>query len=168
MLKEIVKEKKDLEKISSLRLQCWNATRWLGRSQCLISLCRSYEYILEHLTEFAESRSEKIKDKVLATQLYQKLTSYNTFLFIHMYRDLAVIMARISKSLQIRDIQIRDVGCLILRLCEKLKGNYPADSDIPTPLLGDGAVNKIMEDLFDESFDKLLMMIFFKLIYRYS
>lgn len=148
MSRELAQGKEDLEK-RSLRLQCWNATCWLGRSECLISLCRAYEYILEHLTEFAATKSESSKDRELATKLYEKLTSYNAFLFIHMYRDLIGTMARITKFLQNKDIRIRDVGRWILNLCERLKGNYSESSDVPTALLGDGTTDTIMKELFE-------------------
>ena len=132
MLRELDNGKEDLKKRPSLRLQCWNAMCWLGRSKCLISVCRSYEYILEHLAEFALTRTESSKDRELASNLYEKLTSYDVFLFIYMYRDLAGTMARTTLLLQNRDIRIRDVGHWIMNLCERLKGNYPQGSDVPT------------------------------------
>lgn len=160
MLKQVIEGKKDLEKRPSLRLQCWNATRWLGRSECLMSLCRGYEYILEHLTDFAASKDESAKDKELATKLYEKLTSYDAFLFIYMYRDLAGTMARTSKLLQAKDIQIRDVGRVILNVCGKLKTRYPEDSDRITPLLGlDGTMDTILKELFGSNGSLSLTMI---------
>jgi hypothetical protein len=130
--------KEKLEKRPSLRLQCWNATRWLGRSTCLNSLCKSYEFILEHLAEFSTSRSESAKHKAIATDLYNRITSYDTFLFIYFYRDFAATIARTTRLLQGRDIRIRDVGRMIMNLCGSLNVHYPEDSDIPTELLGDG------------------------------
>ena len=38
-----------------------------------------------------------------------------------------------------------------MSLCEKLKGNYPKDSDVPTALLGDGTFDDIMVELFGEN-----------------
>ena len=145
------KGKEDLKTRPSLCLQCWNAIYWLGRSECLKSLCKAYEYILDHLAEFAKTRSESSKDRELASKLYEKLTSYETFLFIHLYRDLTGTMAKVTKLLQSRDIRIRDVGHWIMSLCEKLKGNYPKDSDVPTALLGDGTFDDIMVELFGEN-----------------
>ena len=127
----------DLEKRPSLRIQCWNATRWLGRSTCLNSLCRAYEYILAHLSHFAKSKGESAEKKQLAIELYEKLTSYDIFMFIFFYKDLAGIMARTLKQLQFKDIRIRDVGRRILNLCTKLRTNYPETSRTPTPLLDD-------------------------------
>ena len=151
MLREVKKGKEDLKTRPSLRLQCWNATRWLGRSECLKSLCNAYEYILEHLAEFAKTRSESSKDRELASKLYEKLTSYEAFLFIHLYRDFTGTMAKVTKLLQSRDIRIRDVGRWIMSLCEKLKGNYPKDSNVPTALLGNGTFDDIMVELFGEN-----------------
>ncbi len=125
-----------------------------------MSLCRGYEYILEHLTDFAASKDESAKNKELATKLYEKLTSYDTFLFIYMYQDLAGTMARTSKLLQAKDIQIHDVGCVILNVCGKLKTRYPEDSDRVTPLLGlDGTMDIILKELFDSNGSLLLTMI---------
>jgi hypothetical protein len=149
MLQSVERGEQDLEKRPSLKLLSWNATRWLGRYECLKSLCRGYEYILEHLTEFAASKSETKKDKAVATELYERLTSYDTFLFIHMYRDLAAIVARTTKLLQSRAIQIRDVGRYVLNLCAKLQTCYPVDSVTPTPLIGsDEIVDTILHELF--------------------
>jgi hypothetical protein len=156
--------KKELNDRPSLKLQCWNATRWLGRSACLISLCRSYEFILTHLTEFQISSSESKKDKEVAEDLYNRLTSYDAFLFIYLYRDLAGIMATTTRLLQARDLRIRDVGRLILNLCESLQVNYPKVSDVPTELLGDGTADNIMEELFA---GKCTIQTVFKLIYSY-
>ena len=165
MSRELAQGKEDLKKRPSLRLQCWNETCWLGRSECLISLCRGYEYILEHLVEFAAKKSKLSKDKELATKLYEKLTSYDAFLFIHMYRDLTGTMARTTKLLQNKDIRIRDVGRRILNLCERLKGNYPEGSDVPTALLGDGTMDDIMKELFEQN-GRLLMAVS-SLIFRH-
>ncbi len=66
-----------------------------------------------------------------------------------MYQDLAKMMAKTTKFLQLKDIQIHDVGRRIMTLFERLKGNYPESSDIPIPLLGDGTLDEIMSELFD-------------------
>ena len=158
MIREVNQGKEDLKKRPSLRLQCWNATRWLERFECLKSLCRAYEYILEHLVEFAEARSESTKDKQTAKDLYEKLTSYDIFLFIHMYRDLAGTMAKTSRLLQYKDIRIRDVGRWVMNLCGKLKANYPESSDLPTALLGDGTADDIMSELFGEDINGILLI----------
>ena len=83
---EVANGEAELEKRPLLRLQCWNAMRWLGRSQCLNSLCRAYEYILAHLSHFAQSKGEKQEKKLLAIDLYDKLTSYDIFMFIFLQR----------------------------------------------------------------------------------
>jgi|SRR5579859_4729972 len=106
MLREIENGKEDLEKRPVLQLQCWNATHWLGRSKCLKVLCTSYEYVLEHLMEFTMARGESSKDREVASDLYERLTSYDAFLFIQMYRDLAGTMAKTTRLLQNRDIRI--------------------------------------------------------------
>ena len=41
----------DMKKTPSLRLKKWNATRWLGRSECLTAMCKTYEYVLEHFSQ---------------------------------------------------------------------------------------------------------------------
>jgi hypothetical protein len=168
MLKEVAQGKKELEKKPSLRLQCWNATRWLGRSTCLIALCKGYEYILEHLTEFAATKSETTEHKAQATALYARLTSYDAFLFIHMYRDLAGTMARTTKFLQNKDIRIRDVGRAIMRLCGNLKGNYPEGSNVPTALLGDGTTDTIMQELFGQNGSRFPTAFSWLISIRYS
>ena len=148
MMTEVANGEAELEKRPSLRLQCWNAMRWLGRSQCLNSLCRAYEYILAHLSHFAQSKGEKQEKKLLAIDLYGKLTSYDIFMFIFFYRDLAATMAKTSKQLQFKDIRIRDVGRRILSLCIKLKTNYSETSRTLIPLLDEGSADDIMSELF--------------------
>ena len=99
MTAEVENGEADLAKRPSLRIQCWNATRWLGRSAYLNSLCRAYEYILAHLSQFAKSKGPADK-RLVEKDLYEKLTSYETFLFIFFYKDLATTMAKTSKQLQ--------------------------------------------------------------------
>lgn len=154
MINQVQKGKEDLKKTPSLRLQCWNATRWLGRSECLNSICRAYEYILEHLAEFADTSSELKKDRQTAADLYRQLTTYDTFLFIFLYRDLAATMAKTSKLLQLKDIRIRDVGRQITSLCKRLEINYPETTFVPTPLLGEGVADDIIYELFGTDLDR--------------
>jgi hypothetical protein len=66
-----------------------------------MTLCKAYEYILEHLAEFTKTRSESSKDRELASKLYEKLTSYEAFLFIHLYRDLTGTMAKVTSSCKV-------------------------------------------------------------------
>lgn len=153
MTAEVEIGKEDLEKRPSLRLQCWNATRWLGRSACLDSLCRAYEYILAHLSHFAKGKGEHADKKLIAIDLYNKLTSYDIFMFIFFYKDLAATMAKTSRQLQYQDIRIRDVGRRIMGLCTKLKTNYPEASQTPTPLLDEGSADDIMSELFGKDMD---------------
>ena len=49
----------ELEKIPSLRLKKWNATRWLGRVNCLEALCEAYPYVLNHLRDEMKTAKEK-------------------------------------------------------------------------------------------------------------
>ena len=107
MVTEVETGKDDLKKIPSLRLKKWNATRWLGRAVCLTAMCNAYEYILDHLSEFSEMRTESAKDRKTAADLYRDLTTYDNFLFLFFYRELASIMARTSQLLQAKDIQMR-------------------------------------------------------------
>ena len=119
---------------------------------------------MKHLTEFTTSTSESKKDKEVAEDLYERLTSYNAFLFIYLYRDLAGIMATTTRLLQRQDLRIRDIGRLILNLCESLQVNYLKLSDVPTELLGDGAADNIMEELFS---GKCTNPTVFNLIFSY-
>jgi hypothetical protein len=156
MAEQITEGNEIMEKRPSLKLKCWNATRWLGRSGCLNALCRAYEYILAHLSHFAKDRGEAAEKKLQASELYEKLTSYDIFLFIFFYKELAATMAKTCKQLQLKDIQIRDVGSRILSLCSKLKTNYPEGSQVPTLLLGDGSGDDIMSELLGRDMDGIL------------
>ena len=140
--------KAELAKRPSLKIQCWNATRWLGRSACLNSLCRAYPYILTHLSQFTKSKDESTDKKSAAKDLYERLTSYETFLFIFFYKDLASMMAKTSKQLQDRDIGISDVGSRIMNLCNRLKTFYFEQSSIPTAFIDEGAADSVLADLF--------------------
>ena len=121
------------------------------------SLCRAYEYILDHLSEFAKSKRETVESKKVATELYDKLTSYNLFLFIFFYKDLAATMTKTSKLLQLKDIRIRNVRRRILCLGTKLKTNYSEASHTPTLLLGKGSADDIMSELFGNDMDGTLV-----------
>lgn len=154
MVTEVETGKDDLKKIPSLRLKKWNATRWLGRAVCLTAMCNAYEYILDHLSEFSEMRTESAKDRKTAADLYRDLTTYDNFLFLFFYRELASIMARTSQLLQAKDIQIRDVGRRIMTLCGRLYADYDSESLIPKDLTGDGEADNIMRELFGEDLDR--------------
>jgi hypothetical protein len=120
----------------------------------LTVLCNAYEYVLEHLSVFSETRTESAKDRKTAADLYRELMAYDTFLFLFFYRDLASMMARTSQLLQSQDMQIRDVGRRIMTLCGRLLGNYDPESQIPRDLTGDGEADNIMRDLFGEELDR--------------
>jgi hypothetical protein len=140
----------ELMKVISIRLKKWNPTRWLGRAECLQALCNAYEYILQHPREYTQdSRNSKLSRET-AANLYQRLTSYDNFCFIWLYRDLAESMARTSKSLQARSITIRDVGRLVMNLRETLKSSYPKDSLVPRALVGTAEANNILSELFGD------------------
>jgi hypothetical protein len=156
MTEQITEGNEVLEKRPSLRLKCWNATRWLGRSGCLNALYRAYEYILAHLSHFTKDKGESAEKKLQASELYEKLTLYDIFLFIFFYKEQAAIMAKTCKQLQLRDIRIRDVGSWILSLCSKLKTNYPEGSQVPALLLGDGVSDDIMCEMFGRDTDGIV------------
>ena len=140
---------RELSEIPTLRLLKWNATRWLGRASCLDALTRAYEYVIEHLHQF--SQSEKIKaNRDTAADLYQRLTSYDNFLFIFLYRDLTEQPAITSKWLQEKKLTIRDVGRRILNLNERLISSYPVGSVVPVPLINTGKADAVLRDLFGE------------------
>jgi hypothetical protein len=140
---------RELSEIPTLRLLKWNATRWLGRAGCLDALTKAYEYVIEHLYQF--SQSEKIKaNRDTAADLYQRLISYDNFLFIFLYRDLTEQLAITSKWLQEKKLMIRDVGRRILNLNERLISSYPAGSVVPVPLINIGKADTVLRDLFGE------------------
>ena len=147
MINAVQQGKEDLKKIPSLRITCWNATRWLGRSACLSALCKSYEHVLEHLSIFAKSKEEVASNKKTAADLYDQLTSYDTFLFIFLYNELAWTMARYCQQLQAKDIGIRDVGYTIRALCWKMESNYNPENSLPVEMIGTGLADDIMEEL---------------------
>ena len=150
--------KEDLKKIPSLQLKKWNATRWLGRSACLVAMCKAYERILEHLSDFSKLKSETPQSRQTAADLYEKLTSFDIFLFIFLYRDLASTLAIFSKLLQAKDIGVREVGCIIISLHYKLMSNYPEESVLPTELIADGTADEVMCELFGDDKDTILQM----------
>jgi hypothetical protein len=138
---------RELSEIPTLRLLKWNATRWLGRAGCLDALTKAYEYVIEHLHQFSQSKETKA-NRDIAAELYQRLTSYDNFLFIFLYRDLTEQLAITSKWLQEKKLTIRNVGRRILNLNERLISSYPAGSVIPVPLINTGKADMILEDLF--------------------
>jgi hypothetical protein len=147
---EVKEGKDDMKKRPLLRLKRWNATRWLSRSACLRAICKSYEHILEHLTEFITSSDETASNKRTAIELYDRLTSYDTFLFIFLYNELAWTLSRYSMRLQLKDIQIRMVGRSIMSLCSRLQVNYSRESLVPIQMLGTGTSDVIMNELWGE------------------
>ena len=155
MENEVEEGERDLERIPTLRLQKWNATRWLGRAKCLTALCNAYEHVLEHLHQFSHAPKEAKQTRDVAANLYQQLTTYDTFLFIFLYRDLTDQLAITSNWLQKRAITIRDVGRCILNLNERLIGSYPADSLVPVPIIDIGKVNKVLKELFGEDLNRI-------------
>jgi hypothetical protein len=146
----IEEAEEQLRQTPSLRLKKWNSTRWLGRADCLRALCNAYEHILQHLKEYSMASHNNKKSREIAADLYQQLTSYDNFVFIWFYRDLAEAMARSSKLLQARSVTIRDVGRLILNLRARLQSSYPKDSLVPQALVGSGEVSNIWNELFGD------------------
>lgn len=97
-----------------------------------------------------------------ATDLYQRLTSYDIFLFIHFYRDLTSRIGLTSKQFQSKDLQVLEVGKYVLKLSDRLKRHYPPDGEYPQELLGNGATDRVIRDLFDlDSDDTLESKVFF-------
>lgn len=147
-----------IAKLPSLKLKKWNATRWLGRASCLVALCGAYEYILDHLHYEMEKNQKVISQfvftdlqseiKVLAKGLYEHLTSYENFMFIWFYRDVTVLLANYSRLLQTKDLQIPDVGHLVIRLSEKLQMLWSNDISVPRQI-GDGKTFDMMQELFE-------------------
>jgi len=137
-----------LVKLPSLRLKKWNPTRWLGRADCFVVLCRTYPFVLDHLRiEMADKSSDKDHQKKV-TDLYQRLTDYDTFLFIHFYRDLTQRMSFTSKQLQSKDLEVSHIARHIRTLSKRLKRHYPSNCDYPADLLGDGHTDNLIRELF--------------------
>ena len=152
---EIKKGKEEMKRRSSLRLKCWNATRWLSRSACLMTICKAYEHILGHLYNLIIRNDESASNKKIVLDLYERLTSYNTFVFIFLYNEFAWTMARYSQQLQAKDIQIRDVGRNIVSLCRRLESNYSLNSSFLVAMLGTDMSDEIMEELLGNDLDDM-------------
>jgi len=136
-----------LVKLPSLRLKKWNPTRWLGRADCFTALCRTYPFVLDHLQIEMADKSDRDHQKK-ATDLYQRLTDYDTFLFIHFYRDLTQRMSFTSKQLQSKDLEISYIAKHIRALSKRLERHYPSNFDYPVDLLGDGHTEDLIRELF--------------------
>ena len=125
------------------------------------ALTKAYEYVLEHIYQFSQSKKSKTNQDV-AADLYQRLTSYDNFLFIFLYRDLTKQLTITSKWLQERQLTIRDIGRRILNLNQRLIGSYQTGSVIPVPSIDIGKADGILKDLFGEDLNcksKSLMRI---------
>lgn len=57
-------------------------------------------------------------------------------------------MARYSKLLQERALQVSDVDRLIIWLYKRLESNFSVDHVFPTELLVDGHADSLMRELF--------------------
>ena len=136
-----------LAKLPSLRLKKWSPTRWLGRADCFTALCRTYPFVLDHLQIEMADKSDRDHQKK-ATDLYQRLTDYDTFLFIHFYRDLTNRMSITSKQLQSKDLEISYIAKHIRALSKRLERHYPSNFDYPVDLLGDGHTEDLIRELF--------------------
>jgi hypothetical protein len=158
MTTEVNAGKEELRGMPSLKLKKWNATRWLGRSICLTALCNAYEYVLDHLSVFMNDTHETAEHRQTAAKLYEEFTSYDKFVFIFLYRDLTAILARTSKLLQARDIQIRDVGRQIMTLCKRLNELYPEDTTTPLALIGEGEADNILSELFEQGLNSIFLI----------
>ena len=158
MISEVKQGKEDLKQTTSLQLKKWNATRWLGRETCLKAICKAYEHLLEHLHEVSNMKSETASVKQTSRDLYNKLTSFDVFLFIFLYRDFASTLGTYSRYIQDRNLGIRDVGRRITSLSLKLRSNYPRDSLLPVELIGDGTADAILLELFGNDMTRLLEM----------
>jgi hypothetical protein len=137
----------ELKRIPSLRLKKWNATRWLGRAECLETVCRVYRFVLDHLKIEKKGSADKDTQR-RAADLYERLTCYDTFLFIHFYRDLTSRMAVTSKQLQKKELQMSSVGKYIRVLSKRLEQDFSRDKEYPDELLGDGITDNVIRQLF--------------------
>lgn len=156
-----------LFKIPSLKLKKWNATRWLGRHKCLEALCRASQHILDHLHSLQQDTSYDKSTRETAKSLYKQFTSYDTFLFLFYYKQITETMANTSKELQLRTLEISDVGRYIVNLIEQLQEFYPSNSLQPKELIGNGMAYEITKELFGVAFDGLFSSSIVFLIIRY-
>ena len=137
----------------SLCLKHWNATRWLGRAECLEAICKALPYILDHLQVEMHSITNSADVRKNTHQLYHDLTTYEHFLFLFFYRDVTVLLARTSKQLQSKNLQISDVGRYISILHKRLETFYSDDQEFPGELIGEGHAEALMQELFNDEVD---------------
>ena len=84
--------------------------------------------------------------KAKATELYAKMTNYDTLVFTFLWCDVTKILGIKYKQIQDQKLQISDVGRLIKLLCVRLRENYPIDSEMPKKFaLSDGYGAHIMQ-----------------------
>jgi len=110
-------------------------------------MCRTYPFVLDHLQIEMADKSDRDHQKK-AADLYQRLTDFDTFLFIHFYRDLTNRMSITSKQLQSKDLEISYIAKHIRALANRLEMHYPSNCDYPANLLGDGHTEDLIRELF--------------------
>ena len=69
--------------------------------------------------------------KAKATELYAKMTNYDTLVFTFLRCDVTKILGIKHKQVQDHKLQISDVGQLIKLLCVQLRENCSIDSEMP-------------------------------------
>jgi len=150
----------------SLRLKKWNATRWLGRSNCLEALCNAYPYVLDHLQKEMNLSTNKADVRKVAKDLYRNLTSYDYLLFFFFYRDVTAIFVRTSKLLQAEDLQMSDIGRYISVLHQRLMTVYSKEEKYPPILSANGEVDNLMKELFGDQGTTSLLFDNFEFIFK--
>ena len=91
--------------------------------------------------------------KAKASDLYSRITDYDTLVFTFFWCDVAKQLATVHKQVQERNLQISDVGRVITLLCCRLTENYPQDSEIPEKFpLADGFGTHIMTQLLGKDY----------------
>ena len=91
--------------------------------------------------------------KAKATELYTKMTNYDTLVFTFLWCDVTKILGIKHKQYQDQKLQISDVGRLIKLLCIRLGENYPIDSEMPKKFaLPDGYGAYIMQQLWGKDY----------------
>jgi len=84
--------------------------------------------------------------------LYERIIDYDTLVFTFLWCDLAQELSRIHKVVQRNNLQISDVGPIIL-LCIRLKDEYPLDSKMPKSLPWIyGHASYIMQQFWDKDY----------------
>ena len=103
--------------------------------------------------------------RIKAADLYFRTTDYDTLVFTFFWCDLAQQLAFVHTRIQEWKLQISDVGRSITLLCNRLKEDYPIDSEMPEELSkASGYSTYIMQQFWKEDFSTSIYQ-FFNVLY---